>query len=167
MTVSFGEVLEVFGRDHDLEQGSNDYAADCLALANFQFDGHWQKKRLSEDEVLGIVLPHHKHPGTAPTLIPATGLTVKAAIKRFKTARDYKQTNPYCWKSIMMLKKDTGPIFVSREPIENNDFMTLKTFKGNHLYHIDGLHRLIARNLVDGYSDDYLQKHPVLAYVAG
>jgi hypothetical protein len=169
LSVPFSEVRADFIKSHDLSKHGNQWGLFNIEAAQAQFGESWVKRELSTDEILKIVLPFHQHPDfKGDPLIPREGLTVEQAIERFKALTDYQATNQRCWQRIQDLQTDTRPFFLSAQPLNHGNYLKLDRFKDSqHLFHLDGLHRLIARGLVDGYSDEYLHASPVVAYVIG
>lgn len=154
---------------HNKEHGTNSYALDFLNRANDSSGGKWVKRELSREEVLSIVLPHHsnhKHESSTQELIPATGLTVKDTISRLIKLKDYSKNHPICWETLEMSKSSKSPIFLTATLLEeNNDHGKLGNFSSPQLYHLDGLHRLVAWGLNGKYvSENY---EPITAFIAG
>ena len=140
--VSFDQVREVFLQQNpDLAVGTTAYALGLLEAANSQF-GAWSKAILSLEDMLGIMLPPHRHDGFE--LIPPSGLTVSDALRK----AELLPRSHIC--SLRIEELSTGPlsaIFLSAAPVADPaypDYRDLvnRGYKG--LTHLDGLHRLIA-----------------------
>lgn len=144
--ISFEEVLEYFDQTHPQEFGSNDWARNKIIEANLSCNGYWRLIELSPEEILGVWLPHHegKHGGSGVVLLEIEGATVKNAVTILKNLEDYPTTNKQCWSKIEYWRnKEIAPIFLSTIQPEH---MKNETAIGP-LFHLDGLHRLLAWGL--------------------
>lgn len=158
--MTFEQVVEAFYLDHDKSAGTNAYALRCLDFANDQF-GKWRQVTLSNQQLNEIVLPHHIfHEGETPgfELVPKEGATVLEVCKRLAAKPDFSSKHPICWESIQRGISDPSPVFLASAPLAKNQMHSLLKVPGKHLYHIDGLHRLIGRAMAG---------EPGSAYVAG
>lgn len=170
MKTSFENVLHTFDQYHDTAHGTNAYAQSCLYLAEKQHGGRWQYRSLTRNELLEIILPYHgqhKDESGGVELVPPQGSTLEVALQRLAELKNYQDTNPVCWATIKHSVASRSPVFISKLPIENNDYKMLQNISGEHFYHIDGLHRLIAWGSSDGYVGYDNKTNPVMAYIAG
>lgn len=167
--ISFDEVKQQFINDHPLERGSNSPAFWNLNKANEQFLGIWYYRSLTLKEVLSTVLSHHDHwqEESDIKLVPWGGLTVAQAITRYKSIKNYAETNPLCWQTLEFVKNSTTDVYLSKVPIDSPDFQPLNRFAIPGLFVLDGLHRLIGRGLVGNYGEPGLAAKPVNAFIAG
>lgn len=167
--IPFEEVLRVFDEEHHQKDGTNSWARNALIEANKKFNGRWGQLKLKRKEILGIVLPHHLGEGGEIELVPISGLNVEAAISKIKSIPEYKIKNPQCWEKIKYLEiKPFNPIFLSVSAIDWDDYKNLIPTKNSHLFHLDGLHRLIAWGLAGRLSFwKYFLNKKIVAYVAG
>lgn len=154
--------------DHPLERGSNQPALWNLDKAYEQFGDQWSYYSLSLTEILDVVLCHHDHwmePSNVQ-LIQNEGLTVAQAMDRYRSLQDYETTNPTCWQTIEHVKASISDVYLSRRPLDTDDFRPLERFDPPHLFVLDGLHRLIAWGLAGNYSEQKLKAKPVNAFIA-
>ncbi|HCM52015.1 TPA: hypothetical protein DIS56_02675 [Candidatus Saccharibacteria bacterium] len=169
MKVDFSEVKKVFLTDHDINHGSNKYAMKCLIDANEQCNGRWIRRELNSIEVQRIVLPNHRSHNRKISnlpLVPETGLTVEDTLKRLNLLADYATKNPCCWNIIQRSRTSKSPVFLITQPLERNrDHSKLANFTGHRLYHLDGLHRLVAWGLNGRYVDRKYE--PITAFIVG
>jgi hypothetical protein len=127
-TVAFNEVLGRFECENR-ESKSLDWARDELVKANAETGASWTLVLLSRENILSIMLPNHCHPPQI-TIIPKMGLDVAAAAV---TIKDSTHETGECWENIQSNK--------------NRDFSqtcVFLRFRDGRLWHIDGLHRLLA-----------------------
>ncbi|HXM23905.1 MAG TPA: DUF6309 family protein [Terriglobales bacterium] len=157
--MNFEEVKTRFLSENSMADGSNSYACGLLAKANEESDGEWGCVHLSKEKILEIMLPPHLH--GQDELIPRSGLTVAAAIKKAESA-SYQSRKPNCWKIIDFHKdRPLSCVFLSVRPIDATDYRDLVGWEG-YLVHLDGLHRFLAWGL-----SNRLESEKVLAWVAG
>ncbi len=160
--VSFSEVKQEFLKQYPYNNWQKEVSLWCLNWTE-KHVGNWYKVRLSRDDVLSILMPGHAH--SKYILIPKKGALLKSVYKRAKKL-EYKSKNPKCVKTIEHFKhSEFSPIFLSTR------FKAMGHYKGHvkiktALYHVDGLHRLIAWGLDGRYTNQYLETHPMCAYVA-
>lgn len=169
-TVNFKEVLEFFDEKHANHLcDTNEFSRTLLTKANGRFNDSWALVGLSRDQVLDIILPHHISEGGSVHLVPTTGSTVRAAVKKIEhTSPDaYQSASPNCWKKISYwMTADFSPVFLSTVPVDSVDYEGLIDYNG-HLVHLDGLHRLIAWALTEVHTGSIDVDHKFLAYLAG
>jgi uncharacterized protein DUF6309 len=166
--VSSPEVLEAFHRDHNVETGTNKWALGLVEIADREFEGNWSEVKLSREQILRIMLPHHGGERGLTELIPPEGMTVEQAVARLKQLDDYPESNPGCWSKISH-SKNTGfsPVFLSASPVDHEDYPTM-VVPDNNFVHLDGLHRLLAWGLDGRYDLDSDSANETLtAYIAG
>jgi len=169
--ISFKEAKEIFVAHHDLDEGTNRYALDSLIAANEEADGYWARRDLEYDEIMGIVLPPHAHRSSSgrrvKPLVHRPGIVLADILQALSDdPKPYRARN-ICAKALRIASEDLRPIFLCRWPINISDHQGLESFSGEHLYHLDGLHRLIGRGMMDLYSQSYLSEFPVQAFIAG
>ncbi|SPE21904.1 conserved hypothetical protein [Candidatus Sulfotelmatobacter sp. SbA7] len=156
-TVSFEQVCNAFSQENPAPTfGSTDYALRLLGAADRQFGG-WFRTVLSLDDIMGVMLPPHRHEGLE--LIPPSGLTVSDAVRNVESVPQ----SHICRQRIETLSR--GPlsaVFLSAAPVDDpgySDYLELVRRRYGGLTHLDGLHRLIAWAKSD--------RREVVAYVAG
>lgn len=139
---NFDEVLKAFyERNGKTLDEKGEWTVDMLNVANSQFKG-WVKARLPMETIEEIILPWHKHFDL--TLVPKEGLTVRLAAERWLSNTDYAQQNPACAATMQYcLRNLPKKIILAQKSLQHDVFAYLKDYPG-HLYHIDGLHTLIA-----------------------
>lgn len=149
-TLSFDDVRALFLRDHPLERAheanTNSDAESLLRLADAVF-GKWWEVRLSREEVRAVMLPWHLADGGRLELVPRSGLTVKdtADMVRERNA-EFEAANPVCMAKLARFRNGAGgSVFLSTRAVPHDDYAELPA--GSALYHLDGLHRLIAWEL--------------------
>jgi Family of unknown function (DUF6309) len=128
--VQFEEVMACFEREN-AESTSRNWTVDRLREADKNGAGTWTLVILSRQDVLDIVLPHHRRCG--PEVVPENGLTVSAASER---VRGLTKETGTCWDNIASHK--------------DRDFSQTHIFleaENGILKHLDGLHRLLAWKL--------------------
>jgi len=149
--VKFEEVLEYFDLTHPVRpEGNfttNDWARNLIVSTNEQCGGQWKIVELMPEDILEILLPHHRGEpdlGGTVTLIEGDNTTVKNAIIKLSQLSDYHTTNTVCWNKIQYwMDKEIEPIFLSTIQPKH----MLKTNIQGEFYHLDGLHRLLAWGL--------------------
>jgi hypothetical protein len=128
--VKLAEVLNCYKLEN---QGSESfqYALDLLTQKSHESKDRWTLTLLAKEDVLAIILPHHRHPkNPAVVVIPPQGMAVAAAAER---VRDITQEAGPCWENIRSHKdRDFSNVHVFLQ-YQNGGFMNL-----------DGLHRLLA-----------------------
>lgn len=127
-TVAFNEVLGRFECENR-ESKSLLWARDELVKANGDTGISWTLVLLSREDILRIMLPHHCHPPQI-TLIPQMGFDVAEAAV---TIKDSTRETGECWENIQAHK--------DRDFSQTCVFLK---FRDGRLWHIDGLHRLLA-----------------------
>jgi hypothetical protein len=127
-TVAFNEVLGRFECENR-ESKSFGWARGELVKANGETGINWTLVLLSREDILSIMLPHHCHPPQI-TLIPKMGLDVAAAAVIIP---DSTREIGECWDNIHSHK--------GRDFSQTCVFLR---FGDSRLWHIDGLHRLLA-----------------------
>jgi hypothetical protein len=96
----------------------------------------------------GRLLPHHWHSKiNGQILVPRQGASVRETIDTLHSLKDYSTTNRQCWEALYHLKDDARPIILSTLPLDHEDYAGLHEREGKYLFHVDGLHRLIAWGL--------------------
>lgn len=169
--IPFQIVLRAFDREHSIHFGSNAWAREALLLANKQFYGVWSYRPLTLSNIMKIVFPQHDHAlqGGHFELIPKTGLTLKETLQKLYTFQNfYRRANPLCWSRIQYVSSlNFSPLFLSTRPISKIDYQGITTYSG-HLFHLDGIHRLIGWGLMGKLSSfSYAHNKPLYAYIAG
>ena len=168
--VIFELLIEEFSLAHGAGYEPNRGALIGLNKANEKF-GNWVRRELELAEVLEVILPYHAHWGDpdkdAVLLVPPEGITLQEAVDRLKTLQDFEATNPTCWQSMQLSADTESPVYLSIEPIDNDDYRMQPSRSEPHLYHIDGLHRLVYWGLQGRYEPEVYEKNPVVAYIAG
>ncbi len=158
--VSFKEVEREFRKQYRKKNRPEHVSRWCLDWTELKV-GNWYKVRLSHKDVLSILLPGHAHPNRH--LIPDEGRLLRHVLQK---KINYRTVNRTCWQSIKYFKtKDFNPLFLSTKFIALSHYRRLK-YQPTALYHVDGIHRLVAWGLDGRYTDEYLEKHPLYAYVA-
>jgi hypothetical protein len=140
--VPFAHVREVFLRENpDMRFGSTDYALGLLEVANQQLEG-WYEVLLSAEDILGVMLPPHRHEGL--NLIPESGLVVSDALKKLELAPQ----SHVCPQKIERLSREpVSTVFLSDAPIDHPKYPDYRELVRRHykgLTHLDGLHRLLS-----------------------
>jgi hypothetical protein len=143
-TVAFDEVLGQF-EGENRESKSFTWAKDELLKLNAKAGITWTLVLLSHEDILDIMLPHHRHPPQI-TLIPAHGLDIAAAAVKIKNST--RETGE-CWDNIYSHK--------DRDFFQTRVFLE---FRDGRFWHIDGLHRLLAWVIFEKTDE-------IHAYVAG
>ncbi len=139
----------------------NHYQQWAVNKANEKAAGVWKLIELSRDDMSRIILPNHLHPTLSmKPLISKEGATLADAVSLLQSKYDYSRTNAACWRSIEFLRDNTTAVILSVKPIPSFDYWFLNKLDDANLYHVDGLHRMLAWSL---YSND----RPLRAYVAG
>jgi len=126
-SVAFDEVLGYFERENR-ESKSLDWTRNELVKANGETGITWILVRLSRQDILKIMLQAHHHPPQV-ILIP-DWLDVAAAAVRIK---NLTRKAGECWDNIHSHK--------DRDFSQTHVFLK---FRDGRLWHIDGLHRLLA-----------------------
>jgi hypothetical protein len=163
------DIAEVFSTYRCDHPGDSAHEADSYrdGVENLQraadLPGGWSRVLLSRIEILAVVLPWHLSEGGARELVPRTGLTVgQAAIVLQSEWSRWLDANPVCTKRLQLLSDAPfTPVFVSTSPVAHSDYADLTVREG--LFHVDGLHRMIAWELAGRLPED--EQTP--AFVAG
>lgn len=118
---------------------------------------------------MNVVLPSHQHPaGEGEELVPYGGLTVKQTAERLGTLDSYGTTNLSCFRRLQFLADSQSPLYLSTRPLPTDYYSQLDHFTDTrHLFHLDGLHRLVARAASGLVTAESLVEKPVVAYIAG
>jgi hypothetical protein len=154
--VPFEEVQSAY-----LTVKKNMYQQWAVNKTNQQANNQWYLAELTRDEAMQIILPHHRHSTWSKrALIHQQGSTASQVLEQLPPKGDYDKTNKRCWRSIEYLKTSTTPIIVSTEPIATFVYWNLAKHEKPCLYHVDGLHRLLAFCLRD-------DADKIMAYIAG
>ena len=163
------EVHAEFIEMHSQDEEFNRYGLFNIHTATEAFGETWVRRELGREEVLSAVMPSHQHPaGEGAELVPWGGMTVEQAAERLKKLRDYEATNSACFTRLQFLQESTSPVYLSTKPLPTDYYQQLKLFTGErHLYHLDGLHRLVGRAAAGLLSLKDMDQHPVVAYIAG
>ena len=142
----------------------------CISVADKQLGNRWQYRSLTPAEQDAVVLPEHRHPlrakPPAPELIGPDGLTAQDTARWLFEHPEYRHTNPKCWQKLNYVMDHVEVIYVSREPINMPTYEQMQGFGEDHLYHLDGLHTLVAQALLRRLDDERGQR-PIPAYIAG
>ena len=128
--VELADILSCYKLEN---QGSESfqYALDLLAQKSHESGDRWTLVLLAKEDVLAIILPHHRHPkNPAVVVIPPQGMAVAAAAERVRYVT--QEAGP-CWENIRSHKdRDFSKVHIFLQ-YQNGGFMNL-----------DGLHRLLA-----------------------
>jgi hypothetical protein len=136
-TVTFDEIKAIFLEANPLHLSSNDWAFKHLATMNAEAKGRWERRHLSHAEVLQIKLMHHNSEGGKEPLLPEAWFPLETAVARLRErGTAYAAKNPICWERISYHRGKPSTIYV----IQRED----------GLYHVDGIHRLLAWGLWGG-----------------
>jgi hypothetical protein len=154
-TVQFKEVHASFlkaAHNYDDEWAVNE--------ANTMANGHWVSVELKDSDIPVIMLPAHWHPhGVGQELIAANGAALFEVLQTLGANPKYCYTNKGCWGLLEHLKEDSQPIILSTKPLQHPNYIGLQALDSHHLFHIDGLHRLLAWQL-------FKSRHTLQAYIA-
>lgn len=154
-TAPFEDVLKAYSK----VENKDPYQLWAVKKANELSTGHWLTVELTQADFSKIILPCHRHPEQGYTLVKPEGATLAQTLDFLKSSPGYAKSNKPCWQTIEFLKDNTQPVFLSTSPIPNQDYQTMGQFDGDCLYHVDGLHRLLAAGL-------FSPKRKIMAFVA-
>ncbi|MEV0685467.1 DUF6309 family protein [Nocardia sp. NPDC050378] len=146
----FTEVVEIYRGEHcahGAEEGVRFREGEDNLRRGDALSGTWTRVRLSRADLTGVTLPWHLSEGGERELVPRTGLTVAQAAARVRTERaDLLAANPVCTELITALADaPLTTVFLSTAPVDHSDYADLRADRG--LFHLDGLHRMIAWEL--------------------
>jgi hypothetical protein len=154
--IPFNEVQATY-----LSVKKNLYQQWAVNIAASRANNNWSSIELSEQDYARIILPQHLHPTLSfKPLIRKNGATLSEVIALLRLNPNYSNTNKACWQSLEYLRNNYTPIMLSTQPIPTFDYWFLDKHAPEHLYHVDGLHRLLSHALFN-------PKKKILAYVAG
>jgi hypothetical protein len=166
--VSGDEVLRALAAGRDITKDSGPWTTRFLSTATAQFQGRWQSEMLAGAALEQIWLPPHAGEpcrGDRIALVPHGGANVAttAAHLRESTAA-YARANPCCWSRIeAAMHEPLSPIILTTRPLDEDEYRSVRKDRGDRLYHLDGLHRLVAWALADRLTPEVR----VRAFVAG
>ncbi|MGW6121386.1 DUF6309 family protein [Nocardia sp. NPDC055165] len=132
---------------HGAEEGVRFREGEDNLRRGDELSGTWTRVLLSRADLAAVTLPWHLSEGGERELVPRTGLTVEQAAARLRTERaDLAAANPVCTGLITALTEAPfTTVFLSAAPAGHSDYADLRAEEG--LFHLDGLHRMIAWEL--------------------
>ncbi|MGW1464328.1 DUF6309 family protein [Streptomyces sp. NPDC002308] len=156
-SVTFAEVLDVYGKDHPAGRphaaNTNEDGERNLHRAQALL-GSWYRAELGRADILDVVLPWHLGESGRRELVPRTGLTVGQAAEIIRADPDaYARANPVCAAKLdRFARTPMTPVYLSTRPVDHVDYSGLRIREG--LIHLDGLHRMLGWELAGRLSSE-------------
>lgn len=165
--VTKADVIAALAAGRSLTTGSAPWTLAFIDVADHQFDARWCRVAISGADARAVVLPPHEgEPCRGDTrLLVGTGGATVAATAAILTAvtEDYARDNPSCWSRLRAAEDaPLSPIILTTAPLARAEYATIVPAPGT-LYHLDGLHRLVAWAMAGRLTD----AARLTAFVAG
>ena len=146
--VGLADVVDRLAANRDLATGSGPWTRQFLDLADQQFERRWRLTRVPAVVLREVRLPRHAGEpcqGDTMTLVPTCGLTAADAGAHWTSIRAaYTDANPCCAGRLEAAERAPfSLVIVTTAPLDTPEHRALPVNAGG-LYHLDGLHRLIA-----------------------